>query len=90
MERCGEFTPGSLHLPISLLLRFSLLPDAVPIEVTARVARETETGFAVEFAHLDSRLRSILRMAIHRARQAGVDVCTDEEEGRTLLGPRSY
>lgn len=65
-------TTGALIEPASPLpmagvritLQFSFLEESVPISVPARVVRETERGFAVEFLGLAERTRSLLGVAI--------------------------
>ena len=70
----------------SIRLRFSLLRNAIPIELDAQVVRETEKGFAVQFEEVDPRLRSILRMAIDRIRRSSADGRgPDSDEEQTLL-----
>jgi hypothetical protein len=45
----------------------SLVEGAVPIRLTAKVVRETERGFAVEFAELEPRLKQLIRLAVAQA-----------------------
>jgi hypothetical protein len=45
-------------------LMISLVEGALPIRVTAKVVRETERGFAVEFAELEPRLKQLIRLAV--------------------------
>ena len=69
-------------------LRFSLVQDALPIDVAAEVVRETETGFAVRFTSMDARVKAVLRTAISKAIRelegAGDDL-DDDDDDKTLL-----
>jgi hypothetical protein len=49
-------------------LRFAFFEDSLPVEIPATVVRETATGFGVQFAGLDARLRSVLALIIARIR----------------------
>jgi hypothetical protein len=49
-------------------LRFAFFEDSLPVEVPATVVRETPTGFGVQFAGLDARLKSVLGLVIARIR----------------------
>jgi hypothetical protein len=49
-------------------LRFAFFEDSLPVELPATVVRETPSGFAVQFAGLDARLRSVLALVIARIR----------------------
>jgi hypothetical protein len=51
-------------------LRFAFFQDSLPVEIPATVVRETPTGFAVQFAGLDARLKSVLALVIARIRAA--------------------
>ena len=51
-------------------LRFSFFQDSLPVEIPATVVRETPIGFAVQFAGLDARLKSVLALVIARIRAA--------------------
>lgn len=48
-------------------LRFSFLESSVPIEIRARVVRETDHGFAVQFVDLTPRIAAVLKLAISRS-----------------------
>ena len=69
-------------------LRFSFAPDAIPVDVSAEVVRETETGFAVRFTTMDARVRAVLRAVISKAIRelevAGDDL-DDDDDDKTLL-----
>jgi hypothetical protein len=56
-----------LEVGSSVRLMISLVEGALPVRVTAKVVRETETGFAVEFTGLEPRLQQVIRLA--RAQQ---------------------
>ena len=68
-------------------LRFALAPDALPIDISAEVVRETEGGFTVRFTRMDSRVRSVLKTVISKmlraVEQEGED--PDDDEDKTLL-----
>ena len=72
-------------------LRFSLAPDALPIDVAAEVVRETETGFAVRFTGMDGRVRAVLKTAVSKAlraleeRETDLDEEDDDDDDKTLL-----
>ena len=53
-------------------LRFSFFQDSLPVEIPATVVRETPIGFAVQFAGLDARLKSVLALVIARIRAAEI------------------
>jgi hypothetical protein len=57
----------------SVRLMISLVEGAVPIRVTAKVVRETETGFAVEFGKLEPRLTHLIRLAVADHQKGGPD-----------------
>lgn len=69
-----------------LRLTFSFFPDSLPVEVKAKIARETARGFGVRFVEMTPRVRELLRAAIARAEriEAGDDAPT-----LTLLERRS-
>jgi len=63
----GALIEPAKPLPLAgtrLVLRFSFYEGSVPIDVPARVVRETPGGFAVEFLGMDERTRSLLGLAI--------------------------
>ena len=69
-------------------LRFSFFEDSLPVEIPATVVRETPDGFAVQFAGLDARLKSLLTVAIAKAKrrlQELEDEGIEDEEEKTLL-----
>jgi hypothetical protein len=49
-------------------LRFAFFAESVPVEIPATVVRETSSGFAVQFAGLDLRMRNVLALVISRIR----------------------
>ncbi len=49
-------------------LRFSFFENSLPIEFTAEVVRETETGFGVRFSGMSARHREFLKRAISKVR----------------------
>ena len=51
----------------SIVLQFSFFDESLPVEIPAKVVRETETGFAVHFGGLDRRVQQLLAVAISRA-----------------------
>ena len=67
-------------------LRFSLAQDTIPVEVSAEVVRETETGFAVRFTTMDARIRAVLRTVISKAIRE-LEVAGDDldDDDKTLL-----
>ncbi len=67
-------------------LEFSLFADSLPIKIKARVVRETEEGFAVQFQKADPRTRQILRAAIKKA-LSRANQGLDTEEASALLSP---
>ena len=50
-------------------VRFSFLEDSLPVELPAKVVRETEDGFAISFLDTEPRTKNLLRIAISRARR---------------------
>jgi hypothetical protein len=62
-------------------LSFSIFGNSLPITVPAKVVRETETGFGVEFLEMNVRSRKILKMAITKA----LNRPDQSEEDSTLL-----
>ncbi len=48
----------------SVRLMISLVEGALPVKLKAKVVRETERGFAVEFAELEPRLEQLIRLAV--------------------------
>ena len=90
MSATGALLENAEPLLISggkIRLRFSLAQDAIPVDVAAEVVRETETGFAVRFTSMDSRVKAVLKAAISRAIRelevVGDDL--DDDEDKTLL-----
>ena len=63
-------------------LRFSFFEDSTPVEVRADEIRETKAGFAVRFKGLDSRIKSVLALAIRR-------LAGESASHASLLGRRS-
>jgi hypothetical protein len=61
-----------------LLMLFAPFEEFLPIQVAAKVVRETERGFAVAFMNLEPRLHLWLQMATSRGGCADSD-----EEDRT-------
>jgi hypothetical protein len=51
-------------------LRFAFFAESVPVEIPATVVRETSSGFAVQFAGLDLRMRNVLALVISRIRNS--------------------
>jgi hypothetical protein len=49
-----------------IVLRFPFFHDSLPVELPARVVRETAAGFGVHFRPLASRLHRVLTLAISR------------------------
>jgi hypothetical protein len=47
-------------------LMLSLIEGATPIRLTAKVTRQTETGFAVGFSTLEPRIKQLINLAIAR------------------------
>lgn len=63
----GALIEPANRLPLAgvrITMQFSFLEESVPISVPARVVRETERGFAVEFLGMTERTRSLLGVAI--------------------------
>jgi hypothetical protein len=65
-----------------LLLLFAPFKDFLPIQVSAKVVRETENGFAVAFTNLEPRLFLWLQMAASKANCAQSD---DQDETIPLV-----
>jgi hypothetical protein len=57
--------PGEL-----VRVMFTLMEKCLPVSVRAKVVRETETGFAIEFVGLEPRLKHMIQMAIAQAAPA--------------------
>ena len=51
----------------SVRMMISLVEGALPVKLKAKVVRETETGFAVEFVELEPRLKQLIRLAVAQA-----------------------
>jgi hypothetical protein len=82
--RAEEATPPVLAGG-DLQLRFAFFGDSLPIDLPARVVRETEHGFAVRFHPLDRRLRQVLSVAIAKAALRDGEASS---EAPMLGGPR--
>jgi hypothetical protein len=65
-------------------LTFSFFPDSLPVEASARVVRETPTGFGVEFLAMKPRVRAVLRMAIAKLASEEADL-DDDDDVKTLM-----
>jgi hypothetical protein len=53
-----------LEVGSSVRLMISLVEGALPVRLSAKVVRETETGFAVELTGLEPRMKQVIRLAV--------------------------
>lgn len=60
-------------------LRFSFFESSLPVEIRAKVVRETDQGFAVRFVELTPRITAVLKLAIARSLE------DSDDEDSTLL-----
>ena len=81
----GALIEESEHLLMAggeVRLKFSFYDGSTPVEIDARVARETDKGFAVHFLEMNARTRNLLKVAISRALSRGP---LDDDEDTTLM-----
>ena len=51
----------------SINLQIAVREDCFPMEIEAEVVRDTESGFAIEFSRVDSRLKNFLEFVLRHA-----------------------
>ena len=63
--RIEQASQPQLGTEVKLTLAF--FPGATPVALRGEVVRQTESGFAVKFHHLDPRTKQLLSVALPRA-----------------------
>lgn len=82
--RIGKIEKG---IPAGRLvkLRFQFFATSTPVTLGARMVRETDDGFAVEFSRVNQFMRNAIKVAISRLRQRNEEEAT-EDTSQSLLG----